>query len=84
MTAAAGGEQGLVVGGVEAGGIGIQVLTGEVEGYSYVASEMCFPGRIGWGCWRAGPVDADSSDHEVVVVPEVAGPETVVDVKEPG
>lgn len=75
----------LVVEGVEAGEIGFRVLKEEeVGGYSYVASEVCFPGRIGGGCWGAGRVDADSSGHEVVVDPDVAEPETAVDVEEPG
>lgn len=64
----------LEVGHEEAGEIGFRVLMEEVEGYSYVASEVCFPGRIGWGCWGAGLGDADSSG------PEVAEPKMAVDV----
>ena len=60
MTAAAGGGQGLVVGDEEAAEIGFRALMEEAAGeYSYVASEVCFPGRIGGVYWRAGLVDVD-------------------------
>lgn len=63
MIAAAGGGEDLVVVVVvdeKAGEIGFQVLMGEeAGGYSRAAAGECFPGRIGWGYWRAGLAAAD-------------------------